>query len=96
MLGRRCGAVLCPANGNGQDTLQVPHMNDLETVKEHCPYCGELIELLIDCSEFQQTYTEDCQVCCRPMVVVVQLNSDDRFDSADFDIYVELRSEDEA
>ena len=37
--------------------------------KSYCPYCGEPIELLIDTSITQQEYVEDCEVCCRPMVV---------------------------
>ncbi|HEY0893029.1 MAG TPA: CPXCG motif-containing cysteine-rich protein, partial [Cellvibrio sp.] len=28
-----------------------------------CPYCGEPISVLVDCSLEQQTYVEDCQVC---------------------------------
>lgn len=36
-----------------------------------CPYCWELIELIIDdCGESQQ-YIEDCSVCCRPMRIEV-------------------------
>jgi hypothetical protein len=41
----------------------------LET-REHnigCPYCGEMIEVIIDCSVPQQNYIEDCQVCCCPI-----------------------------
>lgn len=37
--------------------------------KSYCPYCGEPIELLIDTSVAEQEYVEDCEVCCRPMVV---------------------------
>ena len=37
--------------------------------KSFCPYCGEPIELLIDTSIAEQEYVEDCEVCCRPMVV---------------------------
>ena len=40
----------------------------LQEEKISCPYCGELIDVLIDCSEDWQTYIEDCQVCCRPIV----------------------------
>ncbi len=40
-----------------------------ETVNSFCPYCGENIELLIDGSIDEQTYIEDCQVCCRPIVI---------------------------
>ncbi|MFD2229580.1 CPXCG motif-containing cysteine-rich protein [Alkalimarinus sediminis] len=46
-------------------------MNMLETVSELCPLCGEPIELVIDCSVVEQQYTEDCQVCCAPMLISV-------------------------
>ena len=49
----------------------------LETVSQFCPYCGEPIELVIDCSILQQQYVEDCQVCCRPMIVNVMLDEKD-------------------
>lgn len=39
-----------------------------------CPYCGEPISVLVDCSCEEQSYTEDCQVCCRPMVLCVQVD----------------------
>ncbi|MEP5766038.1 MAG: CPXCG motif-containing cysteine-rich protein [Halieaceae bacterium] len=39
----------------------------LDSQKVHCPYCGESIEVLIDCSVEEQSYIEDCQVCCRPI-----------------------------
>lgn len=44
-------------------------MNLLEEHAISCPYCGETITILIDCSCPEQSYTEDCQVCCRPMVI---------------------------
>jgi hypothetical protein len=42
-------------------------MNELIEQSISCPYCGEIIEVLIDTSESQQSYIEDCQVCCRPI-----------------------------
>jgi len=33
----------------------------------NCPFCGELISIVIDCSVDDQIYTEDCFVCCRPI-----------------------------
>ena len=36
-----------------------------------CPYCGEFIEVFIDPSVSRQRYIEDCQVCCRPITLVV-------------------------
>lgn len=44
-----------------------------ETVS--CPYCGEAIEVLIDSQEAGQQYIEDCQVCCKPIVFNVSLDS---------------------
>ncbi len=44
-----------------------------------CPYCGERITFLIDegGGEFQ-TYTEDCEVCCRPIEVSFVVNEEGR------------------
>ncbi len=41
-----------------------------------CPYCGESIEILIDASAGDQRYIEDCQVCCRPITLSVQVDAD--------------------
>lgn len=32
-----------------------------------CPYCWEQISVLLDPSVAEQTYVEDCEVCCRPL-----------------------------
>ena len=32
-----------------------------------CPYCWEEISFLLDASIRQQTYVEDCEVCCNPI-----------------------------
>jgi len=42
-------------------------LNELVAQTIACPYCGETIEVLIDCSVPEQHYIEDCQVCCRPI-----------------------------
>ncbi|MBT8206176.1 MAG: CPXCG motif-containing cysteine-rich protein [Eudoraea sp.] len=34
-----------------------------------CPYCWEEISMLLDPSVGQQTYVEDCEVCCNPIEV---------------------------
>ena len=41
-----------------------------------CPYCGESIEILIDASIPNQQYIEDCQVCCRPITLNVEIDED--------------------
>ena len=42
-------------------------MNAQETLLIACPYCGESIEILVECSLDEQEYIEDCSVCCRPI-----------------------------
>ena len=39
-----------------------------------CPYCGETITVLVDGSAGDASYIEDCQVCCRPINVSVQVD----------------------
>ena len=51
-------------------------MSSLETIRIDCPYCGESIELLIDCSIPEQQYIEDCFVCCRPIEIQVLVDID--------------------
>lgn len=36
-----------------------------------CPYCWEQISMLIDISQNQQTYIEDCEICCNPIQISV-------------------------
>lgn len=48
----------------------------LEPVLLYCPYCGEPIEILVDASVDSQRYVEDCQVCCRPINIAVELDED--------------------
>ena len=58
---------------------------DTQTVR--CPYCGEWLEVFVDRSVRRQEYIEDCQVCCRPITLVVTLDGDT-------DAHVSARSED--
>lgn len=49
-----------------------------ETVVQ-CPFCGEPVTLLLDLSAGNQQYVEDCEVCCRPMVVTLTTEPDGGF-----------------
>lgn len=40
-----------------------------------CPYCGESIAVLLDPQEAGQQYTEDCQVCCQPILFSLAADS---------------------
>jgi hypothetical protein len=53
-----------------------------------CPYCGETINVLIDSSDMEQQYIEDCQVCCKPIVFLVS-------ESVNGEFAVNVYSEDE-
>lgn len=48
----------------------------LEHQDARCPYCGEVISLTLDASAGSQRYIEDCQVCCRPITVVLDVDPD--------------------
>lgn len=38
------------------------------------PYCWEQISMLIDVSQNQQTYIEDCEICCNPIQVSITIS----------------------
>ncbi|MCV6609395.1 MAG: CPXCG motif-containing cysteine-rich protein [Amphritea sp.] len=64
----------------------------LDESQVFCPSCGEPQTLVIDSAaaieESIAEYTEDCSVCCRPMVVTVTYVNDG-------DYIVQARSENE-
>jgi len=64
-------------------------LNQLTEKSIACPYCGEMIEVLIDSSDMEQQYIEDCQVCCKPINFLVSKN-------VNGDLAVSVYSEDEA
>ncbi|MAN27362.1 MULTISPECIES: CPXCG motif-containing cysteine-rich protein [Mesonia] len=39
-----------------------------------CPYCWEEVSMLLDPSQ-NQTYIEDCEVCCNPIKVSVSFEN---------------------
>ena len=46
----------------------------LEPLSYVCPYCCQINETAADPSQGdRQAYVEDCQVCCRPLVLRVTL-----------------------
>ena len=53
-------------------------MNLLDEQTISCPYCGEYFTVLVDCSIAEQSYTEDCQVCCQPIVLDVYIDDSDQ------------------
>lgn len=53
-------------------------INQLIETTVQCPYCWESFSLLIDGSIECQEYVEDCEVCCRPIDFVVEIDELDR------------------
>ena len=60
----------------------------LDSQDIECPYCGEVINLLLDASAGSQRYIEDCHVCCRPITVVLDVDDEG-------DALVRVQSEEE-
>jgi hypothetical protein len=50
----------------------------MESTAEYiCAFCGEPNTTFVDWSGGnQQSYVEDCQVCCRPNVLFVRIDED--------------------
>jgi len=41
-----------------------------------CPYCWELQQIIVDHTDEETQQLIDCQVCCQPIVLHIQHNSD--------------------
>jgi hypothetical protein len=57
-------------------------MTMLDTQNIQCPYCWETIELVIDHSVVEQDYIEDCEVCCRPIRLMVAVEDGESYVTA--------------
>ena len=45
------------------------------TAEYYCAYCGETNLTFVDLTGgYQQSYVEDCQVCCRPNVLFLRVD----------------------
>jgi len=42
-----------------------------------CPYCWQQISMVLDTSESNQCYVEDCEVCCKPIEVEYTLRNEE-------------------
>lgn len=62
-------------------------MNTEQTVVVVCPYCAQSFEILVDCSIEEQEIIEDCEVCNRPVTMVVMVSDQG-------EVTVDTRSED--
>ena len=49
-------------------------IHELVESRVQCPYCWERFTVLIDASVELQEYVEDCEVCCRPIDFVIEVD----------------------
>lgn len=42
-------------------------------VSIQCPWCGERLDVRVDVTAGERSYIDDCEVCCRPMELRVEL-----------------------
>jgi len=52
-----------------------------EFVAYQCPYCGERLEARIDLTAGETARIEDCEVCCRPIELLIELEETGAFKS---------------
>ncbi|MEE9396967.1 MAG: CPXCG motif-containing cysteine-rich protein [Methylococcales bacterium] len=48
----------------------------LPEIEISCPYCGEIFGTLVDCTSGSQSYYEDCQICCSPILFFLEVRPD--------------------
>ena len=46
-----------------------------------CPHCWETVSMVLDLSVEEQSYVEDCEVCCNPIQISYTI---DNFELTDF------------
>ena len=61
---------------------------DISEQATYCPYCGESISILVDGSFDHQEYVEDCEVCCSPIIINIEITYNE-------DILISTRKENE-
>jgi hypothetical protein len=58
-----------PLRADGFHPWYPANMNLIEGHDATCPHCWETISVTLDLSVPEQSYVEDCPVCCKPMLV---------------------------
>jgi hypothetical protein len=52
-----------------------------------CPYCFEKISIFVDSGgSREQSFSYDCTVCCRPLLITLQLDEDGAKASAEREV----------
>ncbi len=61
--------IIEPGEEPGSDALE-------QFVDVSCPYCAETIMVRADLSAGSQSYVEDCQVCCQPILLTLTVGTE--------------------
>jgi hypothetical protein len=51
-----------------------------EFAELQCPYCGEVYGTHVDLTDRSRVYIEDCQVCCQPIELSIDVTVDGRLE----------------
>jgi transcription elongation factor Elf1 len=57
--------------------LPAPINTMVEEYEFTCPYCWQQISMLLDATSGNQSYVEDCEVCCNPIAISYECNGND-------------------
>jgi hypothetical protein len=59
----------------GQDAASDPPSGQgTQFAPIQCPYCGESFETMVDLSAGSASYIEDCQICCQPIELSLEVD----------------------
>jgi len=50
-------------------------------VELQCPWCGEPYGSMLDLTDASRSYIEDCQICCRPIEVRLEVSERGELDN---------------
>lgn len=48
-----------------------------EEIAAQCPYCGAPISFICEEYSGSQSYIEDCEVCCRPIMIAFEVDEEE-------------------
>lgn len=60
----------------GDAAAESAEPESLQSRAVQCPYCGETFDTAIDPSSGSTSYIEDCQVCCQPIELTLEVAAD--------------------
>lgn len=55
------------------NVAELEAMPSEQWMEVECPYCGESFDVAVDPSQEFQSYVEDCQVCCKPIQLDIEV-----------------------